>query len=344
MISLRILYLIVLCSFTMHTPMRGWWITDKLIEWFNPVKANPAYAMAGCSALISLYAVHKWGTTPYNPTPTLENVKAMTLVRNAKDITKVDHIPGIPESLIRDKEYVVLYVPPYNPSGRRGAFEMLERAIIPSINPKKMERIPCITFNFIDQVKSINLGQRLDQKCLDVIYKEIIRINPKVKIIIYGFCRGALTVLNYLSSDQLSDYSNIKTVILDEPLTPNIENVDHTIQSNRSPHRSINQLSSWWNTIYNFLKKKLPNRKTLERNILTNANFPQNIPIFIGYIPEDTLGINIERLIDKIPTKNKIQLFECKGARHGSLFMEQTFQKAICEFLQDNKLPYRTLD
>ena len=203
-----------------------------------------------------------------------------------------------------------------------------------------MERIPCVTFNFIDHFKSLNLGQTLDQKCLDLVYQKIIQINPKVKIILYGFCRGALTVLNYLANKTNQEISNVKAVILDEPLTPDIKNIDLLYEPAFILPWILDPLHVCVNSLYRILKRSLPNRKTDETNVLTNSKkLPGDIPFYIGYIPTDPCGIDIEKVIQKIDSKGNIHLLKCHNAIHGNLYLEPQFQEDLCEFLTTNRLP-----
>ncbi len=182
-----------------------------------------------------------------------------------------------------------------------------------------------------------NYGQQLDQACLNTIYEQTIKNNPKAKIVLYGSCKGASTILNYLTNPeyQKNKFENIKAVILESP-SISLESITKHIAKNHLPKSLQPVLPHLFGAFF-------PNYKWGAPTMIDYAsNLPNHIPILIGYLQQDKTAnyrdvLKIYEVFEKAG-KNKIQLFKSSNTllKHGHLSKANDFQQRVQEFLKQN--------
>jgi|GEM_PF-1378824 len=216
----------------------------------------------------------------------------------------------------------------YAGSGAYTTFNYLKAKLMP---PNAI----CISFDGrVSDRAYFNFGQELDQDCLNTVYEETIQKNPHATIVLSGSCKGATTILNYLTNPNNmgkdNNFSHIKAVFLESP----------SISLERVTNQVANKyLYGFCRPLYHLFRLTFPNYKWNEKNMLDWAtNLPSHIPILIGYLRQDKVA-NYEDIL-KIAQRFKqagknVEVFESQHQllKHGHLSKDENFQKAVQNFL-----------
>jgi hypothetical protein len=314
----------------------------------------------------------------HNPQPTLENLGVTTLIRDEDDTDKIIHHKGIPD-WVKDHDNIFIFLPGYvsgsnaglskNISygslsifrktkisnslakstkglssnlnlGPRTARQLMKLQVIPinkivtesytdKVTGEEMaysELTPCITFNFLDNRRSFNFGQNLDQICFNFVYNQVHRINPQANIICMGLSRGAHVLLNAMANKTTNDYPNLKALVLLEPAKPHAEKI----------------LQQTYPGLHLGLKFLFPNHQKSFASIFDAQRFP-HIPVFIGQVPRDLVGINCRQLIEKfnaLGCNDIVSFISDNNLLHGNLCADSKLMQSLHAFYKKWHLPY----
>jgi hypothetical protein len=205
-----------------------------------------------------------------------------------------------------------------------------------------MENAPCISFDGqVNDRRSFNFGQKLDQDCLNQVYQETIKRNPQSNVVLVGSCKGATTILNYLShtNNNNDQFKNIKAVILESP-SISLEALTNHVARSHIPTILQGLLPKLFKIVF-------PNYSWNQPTILDNANnFPATIPVFIGCSTTDKVAsyqdiVTIEKRLRE--SNVPVQLFQHTDPqiKHGQLSNVTQYQQAIKTFLNRSVLPHQ---
>lgn len=181
--------------------------------------------------------------------------------------------------------------------------------------------------------KTFNFGQELDQSCLHEIYTEVVRRNPEAEIIFVGLCKGATTILNYLTNTAYTDtFDPVKAIILESPLV-SFETCTKKIARSKLPW-------PFGSFLPGFFRVAFPNYKWDQPTILQAApNFPTHIKVFIGCSHHDSVAPCKDAHKIKTCLKNKqidVDFFEehDKDIKHALLTSCPQYQNRVESFIQ----------
>lgn len=253
-------------------------------------------------AIIS-YIAYKWIRTPNINKPTLAQLNPLTIIPNAllphHDVQDLDNAgvkklmqqnnintkikvkeknivltykSGISSDL-KKQDVIYLYSGGYLSNSPLSSFE--QRGYWPYIAIKKgLFNGACIAFNLITDFRaSFNFCQDLDIHCVELIYEEIRKTNIRAKIVFVGVCKGSTLFLRFLEkhAHEAEYLKNIKVVIAE------------------SPPVSLDEALGYWPCAGRVSRFFLPNCKQNVPTILNARQFPVDIPILLGSMPDDTV-------------------------------------------------------
>ncbi len=195
---------------------------------------------------------------------------------------------------------------------------------------------PVVTFDYPDDRDLFNFGQKLDQKCLDYVYKSVLKKCPNAKIVLFGSCRGAKCVLEYATRKP----KNLSAIILESPF---ISAKEMTMQIGMK-YAPI--LPGAAKMTYGIFKWYFPNfnqkRETLRRRL---HKIP-HVPIFIAHRTNDALVSNrqIHGLVKALTESDHkhVYLFltHDESDSHARLMHLEAAQQAVNAFLHHHGLPH----
>lgn len=195
---------------------------------------------------------------------------------------------------------------------------------------------PVITFDYPDDREFFNFGQKLDQKCLDYVYRSVLEQCPKAKIVLFGSCRGAKCVLEYATKKP----KNLSAIIVESPF---ISAKEMTLQIGMKYAPIIPGAAK---LTYGIFKLYFPNFKDSRENLRTRLHRIPNVPIFIAHRTNDTLVSNrqvhdLVKLLKKSDHK-ELYLFTTpdESDNHARLMHLDPAQQAVNAFLQLHHLPH----
>ena len=194
---------------------------------------------------------------------------------------------------------------------------------------------PSITFVYKDNRRSFNFGQQVDQQALNTLYKT----TQNREVILYGLCRGATTILNWL--ENYENKNTIKAVILESPALSLKD-----IFTGLGEHYAFFNIKS--SRLLFFFNKYFPNYNRNETNViehLEQMHIDNDIPLFIGHIEGDsiTTDANVGLLVKTLRStrKNPVYFFVSKEhLDHGMLSRSVDYQKTVNAFLKKYDLPH----
>lgn len=193
---------------------------------------------------------------------------------------------------------------------------------------------PCISFDGqVNYRKSFNFGQHHDQQCLHEVYQETIRCNPGAQIVLVGSCKGATTILNYLTNlnNNKINFRPIRAVILESP-SISLEKLTQQVAENHVP-RALQ-----WLLPYCF-KAFFPNYKWNQPTIIENASrFPAHIPVLIGCLPHDKVASynGIREIAGKLERNCRLYVCDNVAIKHGHLAKVKEYKEVIDKFLHQH--------
>lgn len=189
---------------------------------------------------------------------------------------------------------------------------------------------PLITFDFLDQRRTFNFAQELDQACLKIVYDEVVAKNPNAKIILTGDCRGALNVLKFAATNP----KNLHALILTSPFVSAQELTQELAKNylqryfGKGSGKLLHNFFQWWFPNYD------PQQDSVWEVLpkITNKN------IFIAHRDSDTMVANetVEKLAKVLKTNNLVSLkiITDKSAKHAKLLQLPECQDHINAFLK----------
>lgn len=190
----------------------------------------------------------------------------------------------------------------------------------------------CIAFDGqVNDRRSFNFGQQLDQQCLDTVIRAVIARNPEAKITLVGSCKGGTTILNYVADLNNKDVvGSIKAVLLESP-SSSLEALSDQVAQNYLPTPLQSVLPQLFALVF-------PNYIWNQPTILDNANnFPDHLSGLIGCLPHDKVASHqdIRMIFDSLKQHGKrVELFTCHDEKfkHGHLSEDPQFQEKVKHF------------
>lgn len=205
------------------------------------------------------------------------------------------------------------------------------------------QQATCVTFDYRDTRTGFNLGQDVDQQSLKLVVDEV--IHQQHPMVLFGACRGALNILNFITS-QPTKYiaDNIKAVILEAPPF-SLKEVCKRIAQVRFPLCLAPDATGPW--LYYIYRSVLPAYKDRDDAILKNiANIPKELPILIIHLHNDNVvcGENIKKLVKELVatghTNVHVLIFNDPTLAHTTMSIAPAYSRAIHAFLKQYALPY----
>lgn len=195
---------------------------------------------------------------------------------------------------------------------------------------------PVITFDYPDDRELFNFGQKLDQKCLDFIYQQVLKQCPNAKIVLFGSCRGAKCVLEYATKNP----KHLAGIIVESPF---ISAKEMTLQIGMK-YAPI--LPGAAKLTYGIFKLYFPNFKDSRETLRGRLHRIPDVPIFIAHRTNDTLVSNrqvhdVVKLLKKSGHKH-VFLFTTtdESDNHARLMHLEPAQQTINAFLHHFGLPH----
>ncbi|MFI5332896.1 MAG: alpha/beta hydrolase family protein [Candidatus Babeliales bacterium] len=221
----------------------------------------------------------------------------------------------------------------------RGAYKA-SRYIANGVIP---QQATCVTFDYRDTRTGFNLGQDIDQQSLKLVVDEV--IHQKHPMVLFGACRGALNILNFIST-QPTKYiaDNIKAAILEAPPF-SLKEVCKRLAQIRFPLYFAPGTTA--PLLYDVYRSVLPAYKDRDDDILKNvANIPKELPILIIHLHNDNVvcGQNIKNLLKELirtgHTHVHALILNDPTLAHTTMSTAPAYSRAIHAFLKQYELPY----
>lgn len=199
------------------------------------------------------------------------------------------------------------------------------------------------TFDYPDERRFLNLGQSIDQECLNVIWQHVVASNKNSPIIGIGNCRGAYTLLSHASSNP----EELKALVLISPFV----SIDELIKTTAQNHLKFPYAHQTLRTLFGYA---LPNwNKDIPSIVQLVQMIKPTIPVFIAYRTNDALisEVNIHLLIkalsitsEKIPTQRSIYCLRVDGDRgsHDTISHNKILQQALHAFYAAHQITHDT--
>ncbi len=137
---------------------------------------------------------------------------------------------------------------------------------------------PCIAFDYNDERRVFNFGQETDIASLKMVHDLV----KSQDVILIGTCRGATTVLQFLTQLSPQAFAHIKAIILESPAVSL-----HTLAT-QVAHSYIDWLPKSPALLHTFFKFWFPNYDPYFPTFLDNLDrIPHDLPILIGHLEND---------------------------------------------------------
>ena len=168
---------------------------------------------------------------------------------------------------------------------------------------------PIVTCDSISQRKYFNLGQELDQKCLQSIHQQIISQVPNARIVLFGTSLGSFNVLKFAQTNP----KNVDTLVLHSPVFSAKRILRQLCQS------FVTKYSSTFipNIAYKLFPYWFPNfdpkQDTLEKELENIRGYN----IFIAHYEYDEFVSNedVNLLISKLKIHNNVHFISTSDAK-----------------------------
>lgn len=186
---------------------------------------------------------------------------------------------------------------------------------------------PCITFNYNDSPRTFNFGQEQDIACLKTAYNFTRKKYPEAKIMLVGLSRGASTILNLLSQEELE---NIQGIILESPFS------DIKTMTNHIAQCYLKYIPYSKTMLYN-LVCSLPNYKSNGvHSIDTIKKIKTNVPMLVICSKGDKVvpAQQTEKLANALKKEGKqVELIVVEQGNHSKQTFNKFVQKQAQKFL-----------
>jgi len=235
-----------------------------------------------------------------------------------------------------DQGVICIYVPGYSGMSTRTPYKYAGSGAYSTFNFLKAGIMPkdavCVSFDLKDELAKFNFGQELDQGCLNTIYEKTIEQSPRAKVVLFGSCRGATLILNYLTNPEYKEknFGPIKAIVLESPAI-SLDTLTDQVAT------SYLYGNSW--ALRPVFSYAFSSYKWGQKTMIDNAdNFPSSIPALVGYFEQDKLANPraVEAIVSKFKDKNKnIEGFKSANTqlRHSQLSKAEDFQEKARSFL-----------
>lgn len=209
----------------------------------------------------------------------------------------------------------------------------------------------CVTFDYPDTRATFNLGGSTNQECLNLVYENLVNQAPNKDIILVGSCRGATTILNFLTNSHTKDFSHIKAIILEAPPFSLRAIVDQEV-SYYFPsfmHGIATMIA------YELLYKRCiyPNYRETDHNhatLLDNLDKIPNVPLLIIGLEHDHMASNenLRILKDRLEATGHthviLEILTDPTIEHATLRTCPEFKLKINQFVQALEATTTTAD
>lgn len=195
---------------------------------------------------------------------------------------------------------------------------------------------PVITFDYPDDRELFNFGQKLDQKCLEFVYNEVLKKCPHAKIVLFGSCRGAKCVLELATKKP----KHLAAIIVESPF---ISAKEMTMQIGT---RYAPILPGAASMTYGIFKLYFPNFKDQRENLRKRLHNIPHVPIFIAHRTNDTLVSNrqVHDLIRILKRSGQSNVYffttQDETDNHARMMHLEPAQQAVNAFLHKYHLPH----
>jgi len=240
---------------------------------------------------------------------------------------------------------IIIYCPGYSgPLGNArykykggGAYSVSKAISSGIINTTTM------TFDFpTDSLNTFNFGQTDDQGCVKLVYNYVVKKHPNRPIILFGDCRGATTILNFIASCRnWKHIENVKAVVLFYP-SLSLQHLSKQVSEN---YLSWMPYSNRF--LHAFFLAIFPRYKANTRTILDIKNcVPPQLPILICCLKNDAIVSykEVEILARHLKKSNNpfVHLFTIQSPllKHGKLTESYESAQMVNLFLKQYGLPY----
>ncbi len=162
---------------------------------------------------------------------------------------------------------------------------------------------PCISFDYKEGRRLSNFAQKLDIRCLETVYHEVIEKNPKARIILIGDCIGGLRALRFVAE---KNPTQVEILVLESPVTSFRSFTDRIAQVNLKPYLVrfgaplLRRLFTWYS----------PNYQASKDNFMEQVNNIEGKNIFIAHRKDDSRvsDESMKELADILGEKNNVHL------------------------------------
>ena len=202
-----------------------------------------------------------------------------------------------------------------------------------------------LTFDFpTDNLKNFNFGQTDDQYCLQLVYDYVVKKHPNRPIILFGDCRGATTILNFIAS--CKDWKHItavEAVILFYP-SVSLRHLSKQIAKNYLPWipHADRLLHAFFVSIFPCYKENFTTIFDIKRCV------PPQLPILICCLEDDSVVSHeeVEAIAQHLRQSDNpnIHLFTIRNPllKHGKLTESYESAQIVNLFLKEYGFPYNS--
>jgi hypothetical protein len=196
----------------------------------------------------------------------------------------------------------------------------------------------CVTFEFDDDRRSFNFGQRGDLTRLSLIYEELAQTH---ELVLFGSCRGGTTLLNLLSNPDTPFKSSIKALVLESP-SLSLAKLSEQVGKNY-----LGWMPGSGSLIHTFFKTWFPSYDAHFPSCLNQlANIPQELPILIGHVENDKViaWSEIHDLVKGLIKSGHNHVYLARivdpAITHARLNSNEQFRNVLNAFLAHYNLPH----
>ena len=197
---------------------------------------------------------------------------------------------------------------------------------------------PCVTFEFDDDRRSFNFGQKGDLTRLSLIYKELSQTH---ELVLFGSCRGGTTILNLLSNPDTPYKTSIKALVLESP-SLSLAKLAEQVGRNY-----LGWMPGSGSMIHTFFKTWFPSYDAHFPSCLNQlANIPHDLPIIIGHVENDKViaWSEIHDLVKGLIETGHNHVYLARivdpSIAHARLNTNEQFRQVLNAFLAYYQLPH----
>lgn len=196
----------------------------------------------------------------------------------------------------------------------------------------------CVTFEFDDDRRSFNFGQKGDLARLSLIYEELAQTH---ELVLFGSCRGGTTVLNLLSNPDTPYKNSIKALVLESPSLSLAKLSEHVGKN------YLGWMPRSGSIIHTFFRTWFPNYNAHFPSCLNQLiNIPHDLPILIGHVENDKViaWSEIHDLVKGLVETGHNHVYLARiidpAITHARLNTNEQFRNVLNAFLAHYKLPH----